>query len=145
MASGFWFNATGPASATASVNPDGSVSLIEGSPDIGGSRVVMAQHLAEVLGIGVEEVRPTVGDTDSVGYTSLTGGSSVAFKTGWATYEAALDIKQQLIARAAKIWDVSEDDIEYEGGVMSHRSDPELRMTFKELAPRLNGTGGPTL
>ncbi len=145
VASGFWFNATGPASATASVNPDGSVSLIEGSPDIGGSRVVMAQHLAEVLGIGVEEVRPTVGDTDSVGYTSLTGGSSVAFKTGWATYEAALDIKQQLIARAAKIWDVSEDDIEYEGGVMSHRSDPELRMTFKELAPRLNGTGGPVV
>ena len=145
VASGFWFNATGPSSATASVNPDGSVSLVEGSPDIGGTRVVMAQHLAEVLGIAVEDVRPVVGDTDSIGYTSLTGGSSVAFKTGWATYEAALDIKQQLIARAAKIWDVSVDDIEYKDGAMSHRSDPELRMTFQELAPRLNGTGGPVV
>lgn len=145
VATGYWFNATGPSSATASVNPDGSVSLVEGSPDIGGTRVAAAQHVAEVLGIAVEDVRPVVGDTDSIGYTSLTGGSSVAFKTGWASYEAALDIKQQLVARAAKIWDVSVDDIEYQDGVMSHRSDPELRMTFKELAPRLNGTGGPVV
>ena len=50
-----------------------------------------------------------------------------------------------MIARAAKIWDVSVDDIDYEDGTMSHRSDPELRMTFKELAPRLNGTGGPVV
>ena len=145
VASGFWFNATGPSCATASVNPDGSVSLVEGSPDIGGTRVVMAQHVAEVLGIAAEDVKPVVGDTDSVGYTSLTGGSSVAFKTGWASYEAAMDVKQQLIARAAKIWDVSVDDIDYENGVMSHRSDPELRMSLKELAPRLNGTGGPVM
>ena len=145
VASGFWFNATGPASATASVNPDGTVSLIEGSPDIGGTRVALAQQLAEVLGIAAEDVRPVVGDTDSVGYTSLTGGSSVAFKTGWASYEAGLDIKQQMIQRAAKIWDISPDDVDYVRGVISHRSDPELKMTFKELAPRLNGTGGPVV
>ena len=145
VASGFWFNATGPASATASVNPDGTVSLIEGSPDIGGTRVALAQQLAEVLGIAAEDVRPVVGDTDSVGYTSLTGGSSVVFKTGWASYEAALDIKRQMITRAAKIWDVSPDDVEYSGGVMSHTSDPELKISFKELAPRLNATGGPVV
>ena len=145
VASGFWFNNSGPASATANVNPDGSVSLVEGSPDIGGSRVALAQQVAEVLGIAAEDVRPSVGDTDSVGYTSLTGGSAVAFKTGWASYEAAMDVRQQMMRRAAKIWDVSADDVEYEGGVMSHRSDPELKMTFKELAPRLNGTGGPIM
>ena len=48
--------------------------------------------LAEVLGIAAEDVRPLVGDTDSVGYTSMTGGSGVAFKTGWASYEAAQDM-----------------------------------------------------
>ena len=106
VASGYWFNATGPASATASVNSDGTVSLIEGSPDIGGSRAAVSMQLAEVLGIAAEDVRPVVGDTDSVGYTSLTGGSSVAFKTGWACYEAAMDIKQQFVERAARIWDV---------------------------------------
>lgn len=143
VASGYWFNATGPASATASVNSDGTVSLIEGSPDIGGSRAALSMQLAEVLGIAAEDVRPVVGDTDSVGYTSLTGGSSVAFKTGWASYEAARDIKQQLIERAARIWDVDSSLVEYTDGVVSHTSDPELKFTFKELAARLNATGGP--
>jgi CO/xanthine dehydrogenase Mo-binding subunit len=143
VASGYWFNATGPSSATASVNSDGTVSLIEGSPDIGGSRVAVAMQLAEVLGIAAEQVRPVVGDTDSVGYTSLTGGSSVAFKTGWACYEAALDIKQQLIERAARIWDVDSSLVDYSDGVVSHTSDPELKFTFKEMAARLNATGGP--
>ena len=143
VAAGFWFNGTGPASATASVNSDGTVGLIEGSPDIGGTRASLAMQLAEVLGIAATDVRPLVGDTDSVGYTSMTGGSSVTFKTGWATYEAALDIRQQMVERAARIWDVGPELVEYENGVISHKSDPELKLTFQELAARLNGTGGP--
>ena len=142
-AAGFWFNGTGPSSAIASVISDGTVSLVEGSPDIGGSRAAVAMQLAEVLGIAAEDVKPQVGDTDSVGFTSVTGGSGVAFKTGWACYEAALDVKRQMVERAAAIWDVSADDVEYENGVISHKSDPELRMTFKQLAARLNATGGP--
>ena len=143
VASGFWFNSTGPSSAVASVNPDGTVSLVEGSPDIGGSRVVVAQQLAEVLGIHVEDVKPSVGDTDSIGFTSLTGGSAVAFKTGWACYEAAQDIKGQMIQRAARIWGVPVEDVEYKDSSLQHKSDPELRITFKAMANRLNNTGGP--
>ncbi len=143
VAAGFWFNAGGPSSAIASVNSDGTVSLIEGSPDIGGTRVALAQQLAEVLGIAAEDVRPLVGDTDSVGFTSMTGGSGVAFKTGWAAYEAAMDVRQQLVQRAARIWDVPVEDVDYQGAAASHRSDPELRLTFKELAAGMNATGGP--
>jgi len=145
IAAGFWFNGTGPACATASVNPDGTVSLIEGSPDIGGSRASMAIQVAEVLGLPAEDVHPTIGDTDSVGYTSLSAGSGATFKSGWACYEAATDIKQQLIQRAARIWDVSPDDVEYTDGVASHKSDSELKLTFKQLAGRLIGTGGPVV
>ena len=143
VAGGFWRNNTGPSSAIASVNADGTVSLVEGSADIGGTRATSAMQLAEVLGIAAEDVHPTVGDTDSVGFTSNTGGSGVTFKTGWASYETAQDIKQQMIKRAATIWDVSPDDVEFSGGELSHKSDPELRFTFKELAGMLNGTGGP--
>ena len=143
VASGFWFNATGPASATASVNADGTVSLVEGSTDIGGSRAAVAMQAAEVLGIAAEDVHPIVGDTDSVGYTSVTGGSSVAFKTGWACYEAAQDVRRQMIERAAKIWDISPEDVEYSDGSLSHKSDPELKYTFRQLSGMLNSTGGP--
>jgi len=145
VAAGFWFNGTGPACATASVNADGTVSLIEGSPDIGGSRASMAMQVAEVLGLPAEDVHPTIGDTDSVGYTSLSAGSGATFKSGWACYEAATDIKQQLIQRAARIWDVSPDDVEYTDGVASHKSDSELKLTFKQLAGRLIGSGGPVV
>ena len=143
VATGFWRNNTGPSTAFASVNSDGTVSLVEGSPDIGGTRVVAAMHVAEVLTIPVEDVHPQVADTDSIGYTSSTGGSSVAFKTGWACYEAAQDIKREMISRAATIWDVDAADVELKGGSLVHSKDPELRMSFKELAGMLNGTGGP--
>jgi len=143
VAAGFWFNGTGPACATASVNGDGTVSLTEGSPDIGGGRVSMAIQMAEVLGIPAEDVHPSVGDTDAVGYTSLTAGSGATFKSGWASYEAAHDIKQQMIERAARIWEIDVKDVEFKEGVASHKSDPELKLNFKQIAARLNSTGGP--
>ena len=143
VAAGFWGNGAGPSTATASVNPDGTVSLVEGSPDIGGTRASASMQLAELLGIPAEDVKPSVGDTDSIGYTSNTGGSSVTFKTGWACYTAAQDIRQQMIARAAKIWDATEEDVLYEDGVLKHRTDSALTKTFKEMAAQLNASGGP--
>ena len=143
VASGYWSNGGGPASAVASVNPDGTVSLVEGSPDIGGTRTTAAMQFAEVLGIAAEDVKPAVGDTDSIGFTSPTGGSSVTYKTGWASYQAAQDVKRQMIERAARIWEISPEEVEYQDDVLRHKSDPELHMTFKDLAARLNLTGGP--
>ena len=145
VAAGFWRNGGGPSSATASVNPDGTVSLVEGSPDIGGTRTAVSMQLAEVLGISVQDVNPSVVNTDSIGYTSVTGGSGVAFKTGWACYEAAQDIRRQLVQRAATIWEVPPEEVEYVDGVLSHKADPELRLTFKDIAARLNSTGGPVV
>ncbi|MGE0756500.1 MAG: xanthine dehydrogenase family protein molybdopterin-binding subunit [Pirellulaceae bacterium] len=139
VASGFWFNCGLKSSATASVNSDGSVGLVEGSTDIGGSRTSIAMQLAEALGIPVQDVRPSVGDTDSVGYTDVTGGSRVTFATGWAAYEAAQDIKRQMVQRAAMIWGVDAGQITYEnGGVVCG----ERRMTFRELAGQMLSTGG---
>ena len=140
---GFCRNNSGPSSVIANVLDDGTVSLIEGSVDIGGSRTVIAQQLAEVLGIPVEDVNPSIGDTDSIGFTSNTGGSGVAFKSGWAAYEAAQDIVRQLVARASRIWDVPPSEVEYIDGGVQHASDSELRMSFTEIAAVLLDTGGP--
>ena len=145
VASGFWVNGTGPACATANVNFDGTVNLIIGSMDIGGTRPAAAQQFAEVLGMSVEDVNPLVGDTESIGFTSMTGGSGAAFKTGWASFEAAQDVKQQMTERAALLWDRSADEIELVDGVFQHTSDPELKIGFKELATNLPDTGGPVV
>ena len=143
VAVGFWMNGGSESSCTIAVNGDGTINLVEGSADIGGTRVSVAMQAAEVLGIRAEDVYPSVVDTDSVGYTSGTGGSSVTFKTGWAAFEAAQHLKEQMIDRLADIWDIGADQIELVQGVFRSRADKELAMTFKELAGQLNSTGGP--
>ena len=142
---GFWFNAGLPSSCSISVNADGTISLVEGSTDIGGSRTSIAMQAAEVLGIAAEDVHPETADTDSVGYTAGTGGSRVTFATGWAAHEAAQEVKSKMLDRAAMIWDVDRDSLQMEGGVISSKSDPELNMTFKEICAQMEATGGPIM
>jgi xanthine dehydrogenase molybdenum-binding subunit len=103
----------------------------------------VSQQLAEVLGIPIEDVNPSVGDTDSVGFTSNTGGSGVTFKTGWASYEAAQDIKRQMCARAARTWECPVEEVEYRDGAVYHMKDADKQLTFKQIAARQNATGGP--
>ena len=143
IASGFWFNIGMQSSCSIGVHSDGTISLVEGSTDIGGTRASIAMQAAEVLGIPAEDVLPSVADTDSVGYTFLTGGSRTTFASGWAAYECAQDIKRQMIERAATIWEVSAADVDLVNGAFQHQSDSDLKMTFKELAAQLNGSGGP--
>ena len=143
IASGFWFNIGLQSSCSIGVNDDGTITLVEGSTDIGGSRASIAMQAAEVLGIAAEDVHPSVGDTDSVGYTFLTGGSRTTFATGWAAHDCAQDVVQKMIERAATIWDISIENVEFADGEFQHKSDPALKMTFKELAGKLNGSGGP--
>jgi CO/xanthine dehydrogenase Mo-binding subunit len=142
---GFWFNIGFESSCTISVNADGTVTLTEGSTDIGGSRASIAMQAAEVLGIPAESVRPTVVDTDSIGYTAVTGGSRTTYATGWAAHDAAQEVNRQMIERAAKIWEVDAEDLEMEHGVIKHRRDSELQMSFKDVASQLNDTGGPVV
>ena len=143
FAMGFCRNNSGPASVIANVLHDGTVSLVEGSVDIGGTRTAVAQQLAETLGIPAQDVNPTIGDTDTIGFTSNTGGSGVAFKSGWAAFEAAQDTIRQLKERAAMIWDVPADQVQYVDGEVQHAADDELRMSFREIAAMLPDTGGP--
>ena len=142
VAIGYWFNVGLESSCNISVSADGTISLVEGSTDIGGTRASISMQAAEVLGIPAEDVRPSVVNTDSVGYTGVTGGSRTTYATGWAAYEAAQDVKRQMIERAASIWDVDADTIELADGVFQSKSDPELKLTFKELAGQLSGSGG---
>jgi len=141
IASGYWMNAGLTSSANARVNGDGTVTLMEGSVDIGGSRTSIAMQLAEGLGIPVQDVIPSVADTDSIGYTEVTGGSRVTFATGWAVYEAAQAIKRQLIARAAEMWKVSPESVIYQDAELRVAGDDSKKITFKELAKALYEEG----
>ena len=139
LACGFWFNIGLKSSAAANINPDGTVTLLEGSTDIGGTRASLAMQLAETLGIKAEDVKPQVVDTDSVGYTDVTGGSRVTFATGLAVYTVGLDLRQQMAQRAAMLWECPADKVKFNAGVFSHG---KKSITFQELAGKMHQTGG---
>ncbi len=130
-------------SATINVNGNGTINLITGSVDIGGTRTAVAMQAAEILGIDSEDVNPSVGDTDAVGYTANTGGSRTAFDTGLAAIAAAEEVIERMKGRAALLWEVQDEDVEFEKGTFICTKNSEDRFTFKELAGRLMRTGGP--
>ena len=141
VASGYWVNAGLTSSVAARLNGDGTVTLQEGSTDIGGTRTSLAMQLAEVLGISAEEVIPSVVDTDSIGFTDVTGGSRVTFATGIAAYEAGVKIRQQLIEQAARIWEVDKDNVSFADGTLSTTNGSSKQFTIKELAANLSQHG----
>ncbi|MFP6733195.1 MAG: xanthine dehydrogenase family protein molybdopterin-binding subunit [Rhodospirillales bacterium] len=146
IAAGYWLHAGGISCASVNVSDDGTVTLIEGNPDIGGSRASMAAMVAEELGIDYASVRPIIGDTSSVGFSHLTAGSRVTFATGMACVQAARNAIKVASDRAAKIWGVSEDEVVWEDGharpaganVGDHKP-----MSLAEIAAKAPMTGGP--
>lgn len=142
VAVGFWFNAGLESSVSISVNDDGTINLVEGSTDIGGTRTSISMQAAEVLGIDAEDVHPTVVDTDSVGFTATTGGSRVTYATGMAAHDAAQDVIRQMKERAALLWGVEAGAVEFADGQFSSGGES---IGFKQLAAQLSDTGGPVV
>ena len=142
-ASGFWFNFGSNSSATVHINEDGGATVMTGSPDIGGSRASMALMAAEELGIDVYRITPIVADTESVGYTDMTGGSRVTHATGMAVIEACRKVVADLRARAAKIWGVDAGEVEWVDGRAQHAEGSRPPLTAEELAGSSAQTGGP--
>src|ERR1700749_5089420 len=146
IASGFWFNIGGESSAACHIHEDGTAVVVSGNPDIGGSRASIGMMAAEVLGIPVEKVRPIVGDTSSIGFSFLTGGSRVTFATGMAATQAAEKVVEELKKRAAMIWDISPDAVEWKDG-KAYPAGPNAGsfepLPLAEIALKSGRTGGP--
>jgi CO/xanthine dehydrogenase Mo-binding subunit len=142
VAVGFRWQGGQPSSATITVNNDGTINLVTGSVDIGGSRTAVAMQAAEILGLQADDVSPTVVDTDTIGWTGVTGGSRTAFDTGRAAIHAAEEIIRLMKARAALIWEMEEEEISFDKGTFLCAT-TEDTITFKDLSARLMGTGGP--
>lgn len=141
VASGYWVNAGLTSSVVARLNADGTVTLQEGSTDIGGTRTSIAMQLAEVLGIPIEDVIPSVADTDSVGYTEVTGGSRTTFATGLAAYNAGQKIREQMLEQVSDLWKVDKGNVLLDNGMFSTTNGTSKTMSIKELASTLSTKG----
>ncbi len=146
IGSGYWFNFGGATSVSLNVHPDGTVALVVGTPDIGGSRASMNLMAAEELGIPYDKVNTIVADTASLGFNETSHGSRVTFASGLATIEAARNAKNECCARAAMIWEIEPDAVTWEdgcakpAGANAGNFEP---MTLADIAKIAEKTGGP--
>ncbi len=146
VASGFWFNAGGESSAQVNITEDGNVVVTTGHPDIGGSRAAIANITAELLGIDYDQVSVQIGDTATIGYSNLTGGSRVLFASAMVVTESTEEVIDQLKGRAAKIWGIDPGQVVWENGEarpIGEHSGNFPTMTLAEIAAKANATGGP--
>ena len=140
IATAYWMNGGGKSTCDLMLQDDGTVMMNEGSADIGGTRASIAMQAAEVLGISAEDVHPSIPDTDSIGFTGVTGGSRTTYATGLAAYNAAHKLVDELKDRLANLWETDVDKIDFADGMFS--SDGQT-IGIQELAGRLDPTGGP--
>jgi xanthine dehydrogenase molybdenum-binding subunit len=146
VAVGFWGAASGAHSMNATVNNDGTVALNCSAVDVGGLRAAEAEVMAEMLGIPYEDVKPRYVDTSSIGWTGNTGGSGTASGTSASAYHTALQIRDRMIERAAKIWECDKSLVTYGSDATligpSNEEGATRKLTFKQIAAQQAGTGG---
>jgi CO/xanthine dehydrogenase Mo-binding subunit len=146
VASGFWFNAGGESSAQVNIAEDGSVTVITGHPDIGGSRASTANITAELLGIPYSKVQVLIGDTSTIGFSNLTGGSRVTYASAMVVTQSTQAVIKQLRERAAKIWKIDPEAVVWEDGMARPAGDNAGKfkpLSLAEIAAQANATGGP--
>ena len=146
IAVGFWFNGGNQSSAEVHVTDNGQVMVVEGSPDIGGSRASMALMAAETLGIPYDDVRVNIADTDSTGYCATTGGSRTTFATGLAVVKACESVIVELRKRAAAAMGIDVEQVDWIDG--EARAKPGVNveaepLSLRDLARNAARTGGP--
>ena len=139
IAVGFSPHMGGPSSVRISLNRDGTISLSEGSQDIGGTRVALAMIAAEALGIPVESVHPSIPSTNDIGYTYQTAGSRVINATGQAVWEASHTLIDKAKSQAAEILETPVDQVIFSKGQFKGTGDQTLSLA--DIARIVDETG----
>lgn len=133
VAVGPWSNWAGPSSCVVSINEDGTVKHFSGAVDLTGSDTVLAQIVAEELGVPVEKVLVVTGDTDSAPYAAVSGGSRITYGQGAVARAAAREAKERLLKLAAEQLGVKPRQLDTKDGKVFVKRDPQRSLTFGEL------------
>jgi xanthine dehydrogenase YagR molybdenum-binding subunit len=124
-------------SASVRINKDASVVIMSGVQDIGtGTKTILAQVVAEELGLAATDITVKIGDTiypDGPG----SGGSVTAGSITPAARNAAYKAKVELLGQLAGAWEVEVADIEMKGGDVFVKGDSSKRMSFGEAVKKM--------
>ncbi len=114
-----------PAEVRVELEPDGGVHLYTSAADIGqGSSTILAQVLAETLGVDAAGVRLTTADTRRTPESGKTSASRVAFIVGNAVRDAGAALLKTVAAEGAALLGVPPDRVRVRGGRVERTDGP---------------------
>ena len=112
--------AFGPSSATLTLNADATLTLMTGAVDTGtGSFTILQQIVAEEFQLPLDRVHVVQGDTDTASWEVGAGGSRLTHMAGQSTLLAVQELKDALIALAARQMGQAADTIQLQAGQFS--------------------------
>lgn len=147
----FWKTSDSPTNASSGViitlNTDGSVNLNFSAVEIGpGMKTTIAQIFAEKMKMDINKVYVFMNvDTQTSPKHWKTVASMTTFMVGNAVIDAAEDLMQQLREFGAIVLKCTPKDLEVENERVYLRDDPEIYVTFKDLAYGYEYLGGTSI
>ena len=121
-------------SAIVIVSQDGSVEVLASTVEIGqGSKTILAQMVAEELGVPVENVIMAIPDTDITPFDASTTSSRSTFHMGNAVKGAAKDAKDQILVIAADILHADSADLMIERGLIFSKKNPDKKLNILQV------------
>ena len=124
----------GLGAATIRVNPDGTAHVLVGVTDIGtGAKSTMAIIAAEALGIPLNQIQLTNGDSDVTPYSVGESGSRTTSFTGPAVIAAAEDVRRQIFALAAAQLKAKAEELDLRDGQVFATSNPAQKTPLERV------------
>jgi CO/xanthine dehydrogenase Mo-binding subunit len=125
------------------VDDFGTVNVITGATDMGqGSDTVIAQIVAEEVGVNIEDVVVTHTDTDICPWDVGAHASRTTFVAGNSARGAARKVKRQLLEVAAKSMDENPDDLDIRNRTIFSKRDPEKKSPLGKVLRAAHYTAG---
>jgi xanthine dehydrogenase YagR molybdenum-binding subunit len=142
-----WWGGGGPPShATCRIGGDGVARVTIGVQDIGtGTLTAAGMVAAEELGLPLDRILVTGGDTGPNIYGPVAGGSQTTPSVMPAVRGAAADVKHKLLALAGDVFEASVDDLELRDGRIRSADgaldEPYTEVTMKLGHASIDGSG----
>ena len=133
FALGLWGSGAFPAAAIARLEKGGYVRFTIGQVDLTGSYTSLAQIAAQELGISTDRVVFSRADTSRAPFASVSGGSSTIYSMGGAVHEAARELREKILERAALELEVDQSQLEIAEGGVHVKHDPSLKIPLADL------------
>jgi carbon-monoxide dehydrogenase large subunit len=123
--------------ATVRIESSGKVVAFLGTTSHGQSiETTMAQIVADQLGVDYDDVTVVQADTQSTPWGPGTGGSRTAVIAGGAAHDAALAVRDKVLAVAADALEANPKDLDIEHGSVFVKGTPTRALTMRDVATR---------